>query len=196
MPTTLTNSPNQYNKNRFKIFLSNVPNLTPITDEELDIATIQNNLRGITVPDLALVNLESFGPQEVQYHPNPVGAKSLNTFTLEYIADDKLLNWYIFYCWIVGSRAGKSCRKGLDGKDLLRDNCIDSCRIYMYDNNKNVQSKFEFKRCFLTSISSMDLKFGTSEHATFTLTFQYENFDFKLQNRLDSCDEETIDDTV
>lgn len=196
MPTSITHSPNQYNKNKFKVCLSNLPNLTPLRDDELDIATIHNNLRGITIPDLTIPMLESHGGQEVQLHPNPIGAKELNTFTLEYMADDRLINWYIFYCWVVGSRAGKSCRKDLQGRWLLRDNCIDSLRIYMYDNDKNVQSKFEFKRCFITSISSMDLKYGTADHSTFTLTFRYENFDFKLQHELDKCDEETIDDTI
>lgn len=196
MPTSITHSPNNFNNNKFKVFMSNVPNLTPISDDALDIASIHNNLRGISIPDLTINLLESHFGQEVQYHPAPTGAKELNTFTMEYLADDKLINWYIFYCWLVGSRAGKSCRKNLDGQWLLRDNCIDSLRVYMYDNNKTVQSKFEFKRCFLTSISSMDLKYGSSDHATFTLTFKYENFDFKLQDRLDSCDEETIDDTI
>lgn len=193
MPTTITQSVNQYNKNKFRVCASNFPNLTDIPDEQLDLSSIHNNLRGITIPDLTLTAIDLQMGQEHQLHPNPIGARELNTFTLEYMADDKLLNWYIFYCWIVKTRAGIATRKGLDGYDLLRDNCIDSLRVYMYDNNKQVKSKFEFKRCFLKSISSMDLKNGTSDHATFTLTFDYENFDFKLQTSLDKCDEETID---
>lgn len=194
MANTFTTTVNSFNNNKFKVCLSNFPNLTDIPNDQLPLAVIENNLKSITLPDITIPLLETHYGQEVSYSPNPIGAKQLNTFTMTYIVDDLGLNWWLFYVWVLKTRAGIAVRNDLRGLPLLRDNCIESLRVYLYDNNKQVQSKFEFKRCFLTTVSSVDLVSGESEHKTFTLTFQCENFDLKLQNKLDSCDEDTIDD--
>ena len=193
MADTFTNTVNHFNNNRFLVCMSNIPNLTDIPDSQLPLAVFENNLKSLTLPDITLSLMNHSVGNAIQYHPAPVGSRDLNTFTMTYIVDDKALNWWVFYMWVLKTRAGVSIRNDLHGVPLLRDNCIDSLRVYLYDNNKQVQSKFEFQRCFLTSCSQVDLVSGESEHKTFTLTFQCENFDLKLQNRLDEGDEESLD---
>ena len=94
--SNMTSTVNNYNTNKFKIVLSNVPNLTGNT--KFDNSVINNYVRGITIPDITIPMLESFYGQARQLHPNPIGSKNLNTVLVEFKVDDTMMNWYIFYC--------------------------------------------------------------------------------------------------
>ncbi len=188
----LTQSVNHFNDNSFKILLSNIPNLTGIPDKDFDFAALNNNIRGIQIPDLTGKSLESFYLHQRQIHPNPIGARDLNTVTLEILADDRMMNYYIFQCWLRGSRYGEAARTDLRQQPLLRDNCIDSLKVYCYDNAKNVVSKHSFNRAFIQSISTVNLKFGQANHVTFTVTLEYEEYTMNLQNRVDPGDEDKL----
>ena len=176
--SNMTSTVINYNTNKFKIVLSNVPNLTGNT--KFDNSVINNYVRGITIPDITIPMLESFYGQARQLHPNPIGSKNLNTVLVEFKVDDTMMNWYIFYCWLVNTRKGQNVRTGLDGKPLLRLNCIDSLDVYSYNNIDKAASRIKFKSCQITSISNLALKYGTSDAAIFTVTLDYENIEIEI----------------
>lgn len=187
MPQNITTTVNGYNKNKWRVTFSNIPNFTG--NDEFDLSVVNNNVRGITIPDLSSPLLTSEYMSFKQNHPNPIGTRDLQTLTLEIQADDYLRNWHYFWDWCMANRLGKIARTDLRGEPLLRDNCIDKVNVYFYDNAKNVKSKLEFQRCFITSISNMDLKYGVSEHGSFIVTLDFEGIEWKLQNKLDPADQ-------
>lgn len=189
MATNLTSTVNSYNKNKWRVTFSNIPNFTGKSEDQFDLSVINNNIRGVTIPDLTSPLLESFYMNERQEHPNPIGTKELNTVTIEIKADDILLNWHYFWSWIVANRTGQIARANLKDEELLRDNCIDIISVYFFDNAKQVKSKIEFQRCFISAISQTDLRYGISENNNFTVTFIFEGLTWKLQNNFDEADE-------
>ena len=73
-------------------------------------------------------------------------------------------------------RAGKPIgKKTVKGEALLRMDCIDAIEICYLNNDNEIVSKMKFYHCIPTTLSSLSLETGTSEEATFIVTFDYEN---------------------
>lgn len=178
MPGTFNRTLNNFTKNKYALVLSNFPNLSSIPDSEIDMSAFDTKVQSLELPNMTLPILHSYWQHEDQKHPNPVGARDSNTLSIEWILDDKLMNYFLFYSWIKGSRYGKAARD-----DLLRDNCIDRIDVYALDNALFPSAKISFFRVFLTGLGSLPLQFGDASVVTFNTTFEYEQFGVTAQGK-------------
>ena len=105
-----------------------------------EVASINTSIlqRGIatSIPDLSIPMLTSMYMHERQLHPNPIGARDLQSITIEFKLDEEMKNFYYFYCWIDAMRHGETCgKKSLKGEELLRMDCIDAIEIVSLNND-------------------------------------------------------------
>lgn len=186
MSETMNKNVNLFTKNKYELVMSNIPNLTIIPDDELDLATFSTSVKSVQLPNITLKLLHSYWQHEDQKHPNPQGARDTNTLTVTWTLDSKFMNYIIFAAWAQGSRYGIPARGGRsEGSEaLLRDNCIDRIDVYSLDNAKMPFAKLSFHRAFLTGISNLDLEFGDASVVTFQTTFEYEKFGLTVQQKL------------
>ena len=186
MSETMNKNVNLFTKNKYELVMSNMPNLTVIPDDELDLATFSTSVKSVQLPNITIKLLHSYWQHEDQKHPNPQGARDTNTLTVTWILDSKFLNYIVFAAWAQGSRYGIPARGGRsEGTEpLLRDNCIDRIDVYSLDNAKMPFAKLSFHRVFLTGISNLDLEFGDASVVTFQTTFEYEKFGLTVQRKL------------
>jgi len=186
MSETMNKNVNLFTKNKYELVMSNIPNLTIIPDDELDLATFSTSVKSVQLPNITLKLLHSYWQHEVQKHPNPQGARDTNTLTVTWTLDSKFMNYIIFAAWAQGSRYGIPARGGREegSEPLLRDNCIDRIDVYSLDNAKMPFAKLSFHRAFLTGISNLDLEFGDASVVTFQTTFEYEKFGLTVQQKL------------
>lgn len=186
MSETMNKNVNLFTKNKYELVMSNIPNLTIIPDDELDLATFSTSVKSVQLPNITLKLLHSYWQHDDQKHPNPQGARDTNTLTVTWILDSKFMNYIIFAAWAQGSRYGLPARVRRDegSEPLLRDNCIDRIDVYSLDNAKMPFAKLSFHRAFLTGISNLDLEFGDASVVTFQTTFEYEKFGLTVQQKL------------
>ena len=186
MSETMNKNVNLFTKNKYELVMSNIPNLTIIPDDELDLATFSTSVKSVQLPNITLKLLHSYWQHEDQKHPNPQGARDTNTLTVTWTLDSKFMNYIIFAAWAQGSRYGIPARGGrAEGSEpLLRDNCIDRIDVYSLDNAKMPFAKLSFHRAFLTGISNLALEFGDASVVTFQTTFEYEKFGLTVQQKL------------
>ena len=81
-----TSTVNNFTKNKYRLFMSNFPNLTNLGDE-LDTSVLTNYVKSVTMPDHSIQQLYSFFQHERQQHPNPMGARELNSRLRRGLAD-------------------------------------------------------------------------------------------------------------
>lgn len=186
MLETMNKNVNLFTKNKYELSMSNIPNLTVIPDDELDLSTFSTSVKSVQLPNITLNLLHSYWQHEDQLHPNPQGARDTNTLNVSWILDSKFLNYIIFAAWAQGSRYGVPARGGRsEGNEaLLRDNCIDRLDVYSLDNAKMPFAKLSFYRVFLTGLGNLDLEFGDASTVSFQTTFAYEKFGLTVQQKM------------
>lgn len=178
-----TTSINDFNKNKYVLRFSNLVNFTGY---ELDTHILDNYVRSVTVPDLSIPMLTSMYMHERQLHPNPIGARELQTMTVEFKLDEEFKNYFLFYSWIQAMRYGEPCGKtSLKGEELLRMDCIDAIELVSLNNDNKIQSKMKFKHAIISNLANLNLEYGTADICTFTCTFEYETLELQLQNTED-----------
>ena len=186
MAETLNKNVNLFTKNKYVLSLSNIPNLTVIPDDELDLSVFSTSVKSVQLPNINNNLLHSYWQHEDQLHPNSQGARETNTITITWLLDSKFLDYIIFAAWAQGSRYGIPARnRGTKESDaLLRDNCIDRLDVYSLDNALMPFAKLSFYRVFLTGLGNLDLEFGDSSVVSFQTTFAYEKFGLTVQQKL------------
>lgn len=178
----ITTQINNYNNDNFLIRFSNFPNLT--NKKDIDMHVFNNYVQNINIPDISIPMLTSVFGHERQIHPNTIGSRDLQTINLQFKIDEKMFNWYAMYCWLWGMRHGQTCgRTSLKGEELVRMDAIDCIEICMLNNDKEIISKLKFHHCILNNLSSLELKYGESETASFICTFEVENMSFDLETK-------------
>lgn len=176
----VTTQINEFHKNKFEVRFSNVPNMTGYKD--IDIHVLNNYLKGISIPDLSIPMLYSTTGQYRQLHPSPIGSRELQTVTIEFNIDEHAFNYWLLSSWLYHMRYGHTCgKKSLKGEELLRFDCIDAIEICFLDNDGRVLSKIRFKHCIINNLSTLDLKYGTSELGTMIATFEVEEQEFVVE---------------
>jgi hypothetical protein len=177
-------SANNFTKNKYALVFSNFPNLSEIPDDEVDLTVFSTKVQTVDIPNKTISLLESNYLYERQRHPNNTGAKETQAFTVDWILDDRLMNYALLDAWYKGARYGKTITKK-EGREvpLLRDNCIERVDIYALDNANFPRAKFSFHRVFLTGIGNLNLQFGVADVVTFNTTFEYEQFGHTIQGK-------------
>lgn len=186
MADTFQKNVNNFSKNKYFLSISNIPNLTVIPDDEVDLSVFNTSVKSVEIPNITLALLHSYFNHEDQKHPNPQGARETNTLNVEWMLDSKFMNYILFAAWAQGSRYGIPAREPREdlGEALLRDNCIDRIDIYSLDNTGFPTAKLSFFRAFLTGLGNLPLEFGDASIVTFNTTFEYEKFGLTVQQKL------------
>ena len=179
----ITQHINDFTNNKFEVRFSNIVNMTNF---ELDSHILDNYVKNVSVPDLSIPMLDSRYKHERQLHPNPIGARELQTMNIEFILDEHMCNYFLFYSWIYWMRFGEPCGKtNLKGQELLRMDCVDAIELVSLSNNNKIMSKMKFKHAIPTTLSNLSLQYGSAEQVTFVVTFEYEIIDLMLENTED-----------
>lgn len=175
----LTTQINNYNKNKWKVRFSNIPNMT---GQKIDIHVLNNYVREFNVPDITIPMLTSITGHERQLHPNTIGSRDLQTINIAFTIDEHMYNYWLLYTWLYQMRHGKTLpdRTNLDGVPLVRMDCIDVIELCLLDNDKKIISKMKFHHCILNNMGALDLKYSDSELGTMVCTFEVENVSFEV----------------
>lgn len=184
MANQFVKSPNNFTKNKYALVMSNFPNLSDIPDDEVDLTVFSTKVQTVDIPNKTLTMLDSNFKYERQRHPDNTGAKEIQAITVDWILDDRLMNYALFDSWLNGTRYGRAARtrEGFD-RPLLRDNCIDRLDIYALDNANFPRAVFSFYRVFLTGLGNLNFQFGDASVVTFSTTFEYEQFGHTIQSK-------------
>lgn len=175
---------NLYTKNKYAIVFSNVPNLTPFPDDELNLSSFGTTVKSVNLPSRTLNILHSYWQHKDQIHPNTQGARESNVLTIDWLLDSMFINYLVLVSLLEGTKFGIPARsRNEDDERLVRDNCIDCIDIYALDNAKIPRAKLSFYRAFLTGVGDLPLEFGESENVRFQTTFNYENFGVTFQKK-------------
>lgn len=178
----MTTEINNFNKNKWLIRFSNVPNMTGRND--IDVHVLNNYIKSINIPDISIPMLESIMLHHRQLHPATTGDRNLQTINIEFNIDEKMKNWFLLYCWLYYMKHGQTCgRTNLDGIELVREDAIDVIELCMLNNDDEVISKLKFHHCIINNLSSLDLKYGSSEIGTIIATFEVESLSFDLETK-------------
>lgn len=183
VPETFNKNPNLATKNKYALVLSNFPNLSPFPDNLIDLTCFSSNVKSVNLPAKVIQNLYSPFKHERQIHPNPKGARDTNVFTITWLLDSKFMNYYLFSKWVDGTLYGVEAReRETEPSPLLRDNCIERLDVYALDNTGRMPTaKISFHRVYLTGLGDLDLEFGSADIASYTTTFEYEQFGITAQ---------------
>lgn len=164
---------NLFNKNKWVVRFSNMVDFTGL---ELDSQVLDNWVKTVNIPDLTVNMLTSEFGHNRQIHPDPRGARDLQTINIEFIMDEEGKNFYYFWCWLMSMRAGKPIGKtSLKGEALLRLDQIDCIEVCLLNNDKVIVSKMKFFDCIPTNLAALSLETGQKNTSTFVVTFDYEN---------------------
>ncbi|MCQ2209612.1 MAG: hypothetical protein MJZ34_04920 [Paludibacteraceae bacterium] len=171
-----TNNINPFNKNKFRVHLSNIPNYTRFKD--IDMNVFNHRIKNVSLPEITSTTLRTNYNGTVQIHPNTIGMQELNSFTIGIECDALFMNYYLFYAWAMADRLGYTLdtviTDSLQGEPLIRGNRIETFTLHLMDNEGNDTVDVKFLNCFLTNLSNLDLATNSSEIFTYTCTFEYE----------------------
>lgn len=173
----VTQSINNYNKNKWIVRFSNMVDFTGL---ELDSHILDNYIKTVNIPDLTVTMLTSEWGHERQLHPNPRGARDLQTINMEFKMDEEGKNYYYFWMWLINMRGGNAIgKKTVKGDALLRLDQVDCIEVCLLNNDKVMVSKMKFYDCIPTNLGSLSLETGVKNEATFAVTFDYENMELQ-----------------
>lgn len=190
----LTSVINNFNKNKFIVRFSNIPDFT---GKGIDVHVLNNYLKSFQIPDISISTLASIYGHTRQLHPNTIGSRDLQTINIVFNIDEEMKNWFLLYSWLYAMRHGKTCgRKNLKEQELVRMDNIDSIDIIFLTNEDEIVSKLSFKNCVLNNIGSIELEYGASELGSFVTTFEVEDIEFNASKSVDKIlEEENIIDS-
>ena len=113
-------------------------------------------IKNIVIPDASLDTANIDFKNSVQLTPMSIANNDLPALTIEFIADESLLNYFYLFSFI------KKTRFGNISVDSLRHNVINEICVNCMDNQGRILSKLRFKKALPSSVGSMNLEYGAS----------------------------------
>lgn len=167
---------NNYVQNQFDINISNFPNFTNV--KNIDLSQVFSNVKSISLPEVAMKINRTYYTHYNRIEPVTNGYRDLSAMSLKLQADSSLLNWHLIQSLVFNTRAGI----GIKGNNFVHDNCIEELTINLKDNLGVVKSHLIYTNVFITTISDLELSYGTAENYFFVITLEYEKCDYKLED--------------
>lgn len=163
---------NNANSEKFRVIFSNIP--VPTTRKtKLDLEVFNNYVKSITLPDYSLEMAESKYLGATVRYPSSQYNDNLSQLTIEFFVDEDFENFKAFFDWIDQIRRG-CATKG--ETDTLKSN-IKMINVLVNDNENRKTNTLTFTNCWLISMSSLSLIFGSSEELQFSCTFVFDTLD-------------------
>lgn len=137
-----TTEVNNYQKNKFKIVLTNWPNGTDL--ETLNMSVFNNYIRSFAIPDLSINTMTTTNVLSTQIHPAATGNKDFQLITIEFNIDEYMQNWYAAYMLLICTKFNISLgKKNAKNEEVLRENVIDCIELQSLDTEKRIISRFK-----------------------------------------------------
>lgn len=165
--------PNVQHSDKWRLVFSNLPGFTPDSlSNFMNMDLFENYLKSFTFPGLSVELLNSsFMNYEVR-HPISKINSSLSDVILTMKCSEDLTNYYYIYRWILDLRN----QKNTTDSRLFRYNYIAEMKLIFLDNQKREKVKHTFTNCFITSVGSLSLGFGSTDEMSFDLNISFEDY--------------------
>lgn len=158
--------PNTHHASKWELVLSNIPRVgTNAIDQDL----YNLYVKGVTIPDASITMINSDFREYTYLTPGTRGNTENFQLLIEFALSEDISNYYNFLQLMQMTRF----EEGSD-KNNLKDLNINLISLFFKDNQKRKTAVMKFKNCFLTSLSSLPLLYGSKEEITFTATFTYQ----------------------
>lgn len=137
-----TTNINNYQKNKFKVILTNWPNGTDL--KTLNMSVFNNYIRSFAIPDLSINIMTTTNVLQTQIHPVATGNKDFQLITIEFAIDEYMQNWYAAYMLLICTKFNISLGKtNAKNEEVLRENVIDCIELQSLDTEKRVISRIK-----------------------------------------------------
>jgi hypothetical protein len=157
--------PNNQQADKWKVTFSNIPTVTELKDMRL----YDYYVRSCVLPDYNCpFDYDNF--MKGQYvRPITKANQDLTQLQIEFKVSENWTNYTNLIEFIQRSRYGQN----LD-VNFIKDNVVDRINVVMLDNEKRENKIIYFTKAFLTNVSSLSLIYGSSDEASFTTNWIYE----------------------
>ncbi len=165
--------PNVSHHNNWRITISNIPNV-----DVSEMKFFDNYVKSFVLPDY---NVGLFTSNVLGYtirHPeSPDANEDLSTFQMDFKMSEEFYNYLSLFQWMQEIRYGQ-----INSDNLLRKYYVKKITLELLDNQKRNIANIYFTNCFLVSLSSVALNFGSADEILFTSNWSYEEVLFERKN--------------
>jgi hypothetical protein len=170
---------NRFNSDKWKVSFSNFPIPTTRTTK-LDLSLFDNFVKTISLPDFSLEYIQlPFGGYAENHSVNKLNS-NLNPLTLEFLVDEDMENYFAFYDWYDEVRKGNASKNN----NYIHRSNIAEIMVKFLDNQNRDGAILRFSDCVISSVSSLNLLYGSSDHVPFTVTFLYNKHTLTKSNTI------------
>ena len=162
---------------KFSLVLSNIPGVP--TNK---IPLFELFLKNITFPDY---NLEIFTSEFLDFQiRHQVSKKNINlsSLQLDFKLSEYLENYLYLVQYIRDIKYSLSQPMSDTTETILRKYAIHLLTINFLDLKKRIQNSISFSNCFIVSISSLPLIYGSADEILFTVNISYEEMSPNIYN--------------
>ena len=171
-----TKTINSFHNSNFKVLLSDLPTLESQTDTYL----YNDFIRGISLPSYSMSLLTSnFKGETTLHNAGSRNNEDLGEVSITFGLTEDLLNYFYMTQFMMDTRYAENDSKDEDPR--MKNNYIDSIVVDFLSNQKLVNAKIKYSKCFPTNISGLDLQVDNGDEMRFTVTFKYEEMHFNTE---------------
>lgn len=129
-----------------------------------DIDHLEYTIQKVNLPDITVNNIVQ--STRIRDVPLPGSRIDFSTLSLDFLVDEKMLNYKEIFNWLLSLVEGKS-----DLRDL---------NLHILSSHNNVTNTIKFVSAFPTNLSSInfDSTLTNTEYVTSSVTFEYSYFTF------------------
>jgi hypothetical protein len=156
---------NTWRDDKWRLAISNLPSSTNVHD----LFYFENFISQVTFPDYDLMTQASeFNGYKVFWPAVPDINRNLSQLQLTFKLDEGFNNYLLLFKYIQNLRNGQAMTD-----DIIRKNTIHSISIIFLDLQKRPIEIMKFLECFVVSISTLSLTFGSGREVDFTVNILY-----------------------
>lgn len=168
---------NSFHQDSFNAHFSNFPTIAETQNAfgknmPVDMRVFDYFVKNVTIPDQSLETMEIPLLNRVQLQPSSRGNDNLHLVTVEFIADNAFLNYFLIYTYIRQMRTATIEKL----ESAYYKNRIYDLSVEMNANKGNPVTRLKFVNLFPMSLGALTLESGNSGELTFPASFSYEDF--------------------
>lgn len=162
--------PNIFNNSKWKVVLSNIPTVTNYKNMNV----YNDYVRSCTIPDYNCPEDFINFMNTVVRVPIPRKNEELAQLQIEFKASEDLVNYVNLAEWMQSIKYGQDLTT-----EYLIDSVVKNISVVILDNQRREKKIVYFTNCFLISLGSLPLVYGTDEEVPFLTTWSYEEMKMK-----------------
>lgn len=162
-------SPNLFHGDKWQVVFSNIPSIENLRD----MSYYDLYVKSVELPEYTAEFVPSMFKGSTVWNPISQDNDNLPDFMIEFKLSENMDNWFNLYQWMQSIRYRQPDTAAVQS-DVLRKNTVKTIEVLLLDNQKRAKRKMVFTECFLSSISSLPLVFGSSDEVTFQTIWKYQ----------------------